>query len=102
MNDVAADVVYRKGRELFQAEEYAQAYDEFSKAYEISKDPALMFDRAQALRLMGGRRAEAMALFEQFLTMQIDDDQRKAGRVHLDDLRGTGKRAGSGGSQAAP
>jgi tetratricopeptide (TPR) repeat protein len=84
----AADILYNKGRAHFIAEEYAQAYDEFSEAHEITGDPALLYNRAQALRLLGGRRTEAVALFEQFIAANVSEDMKKAARAHLEDLRG--------------
>lgn len=87
-NKSAADVLYAKGRALYVAAKYVLAYDEFTKAWEITHDPALLFNRAQSRRLEGGRRAEAITLFEQFLASNISEDARKAAKVLLDELRG--------------
>jgi tetratricopeptide (TPR) repeat protein len=88
----AADQLYNKGREYYAAEQYAQAYDEFSKAYEITGDPALLYNRAQALRLLGGRRDQAIALFEQFIAGNVGEDEKQAARAHLDDLKSQGRK----------
>jgi tetratricopeptide (TPR) repeat protein len=95
----AADALFQEGRKLYMEEHYALAYDAFSKAYEISGDPALLFNRAQAMRLRGGRRAEAITLFEQFLATNISEDDKKAGRAFLADLRGPGKAQAGGPGQ---
>jgi tetratricopeptide (TPR) repeat protein len=87
-----ADQLFNKGREHYLAEEYAQAYDEFSKAHEITGDPALLFNRAQALRLLGGRRDQAIALFEQFIASNVSEDSRKAARALLEELKGRGRK----------
>jgi tetratricopeptide (TPR) repeat protein len=87
----AADALYTKAAELYRGERYARAYDEFTKAYEATKDPAMLWDRAQALRLAGGRRAETIALYEQCLAAQIPDQQKVTARREIAELRGPGK-----------
>jgi tetratricopeptide (TPR) repeat protein len=97
----AVGELFRKGKEYYEAEKYALAYDEFSKAYEIGGDTALLWNRAQSLRLLGGRRAEAIALYEQFLASNADaDEERSRAREFLEDLRGPG-RSGSGSLDTA-
>ena len=46
--------------------------------------------------LEGGRRAEAIALFEQFLSSNAAEDAKKAAKVFLDELRGQVKQAEAG------
>ena len=61
-NSAVAKDLFRKGAgRSSSAEEYGRAYDEFTKAYEVSGDPAMLWNRAQSLRLLGGRRAETIA-----------------------------------------
>ncbi|MEO8273195.1 MAG: peptidoglycan-binding domain-containing protein [Chloroflexota bacterium] len=96
-NMSVAEQVFSKAKEHYAAEEYAQAYDEFTKAHELTGDPAYLYNRAQALRLLGGRRDQAIALFEQFIASNVSEDARKAARAHLEDLKGRGrKRAATG------
>ncbi|MGZ8635175.1 MAG: peptidoglycan-binding protein, partial [Solirubrobacteraceae bacterium] len=59
--------IFNKGGALFEAHDYAHAYDEFTKAGEITDRPGILFSRAQSLRKLGGRREEAIALYEQYL-----------------------------------
>ena len=73
--DVARGI-FNKGGALYEAGDYAHAYDEFTRASELSDRSGVLFSRAQALRRMGGRREEAIALYEQYLAR--DDGTRKA------------------------
>jgi tetratricopeptide (TPR) repeat protein len=86
-NASAAEQIGNAGKKHFLAEEYAQAYDDFSKAHEMTGDPAYLYNRAQALRLVGGRREQAIALFEQFVATSVPEDARKAAKAHIADLR---------------
>lgn len=88
----AAEQRFIKGKEYFGAEQYAQAYDEFSKAHEMTGDPAYLYNRAQSLRLLGGRREQAIQLFEQFISSNVPEDARKAAKAHLEDLKDRGKK----------
>jgi tetratricopeptide (TPR) repeat protein len=62
-----AKEIFLRGAALYAAKDYAHAYDEFTRADELIPDPALTFNRAQALRKLGGRREEAIALYEEYL-----------------------------------
>jgi tetratricopeptide (TPR) repeat protein len=97
----AVDEQFAKGRQLFADEQYAQAYDAFSKAYEVSGDPGMLYNRAQALRLLGGRRAEAIALYEQVVAANVPEESKKSARAHLADLRGAARGAGGGAGSPA-
>ena len=59
--------IFNKGGALYEAKDYAHAYDEFTKAGELTDRPGIVFSRAQSLRRLGGRREEAIALYEQYL-----------------------------------
>ncbi len=67
---------FTTGAGMYERGDYAHAYDEFTKASEVADRPALMFSRAQALRKLGGRREEAIALYEAYLA--TDNPTRKA------------------------
>lgn len=89
--DIAAvEELFRAGAELYAASEWGRAYDEFTKAWEINHDPALLWNRAVALRAMGGQRARAIALYEQVLTVEVPEDKKAAARRELQELRGPG------------
>jgi tetratricopeptide (TPR) repeat protein len=103
-NRQAAIDIFEEAKTFYAAEDYVRAYDGFSKAYEIEADPAYLFNRAQALRLIGGRREEAIALYQQFLAMDIGDDARAQATERLTELRGPGRAASpdAGAGAATP
>lgn len=88
-DNTAAKALYEKGAALFGAGSYAQAYDEFSKAYEVQALTALLFNRAQSLRKLGGRREQAIALYEEYLT-RPDGARRAEATEFVAELRGPG------------
>jgi tetratricopeptide (TPR) repeat protein len=65
-----AKSIFDKGAKLYDAHDYGHAYDEFTRAGEMTDRPAILFSRAQALRRLGGRREQALALYEQYLTTE--------------------------------
>jgi peptidoglycan hydrolase-like protein with peptidoglycan-binding domain len=67
IDNATAKGIFNHGAALFEAHDYAHAYDEFTRAGELSDRPGILFSRAQALRKLGGRREEAIALYEQYL-----------------------------------
>ena len=88
-NDTAR-TLFDKGAAHYSAGRYAHAYDEFTKAYGLSPRPTLLFSRAQALRRLGGRGEEAIALYEEYLA--TPDPSRKADAEEaLVELRGPAK-----------
>ncbi len=81
VDNATAKGIFNHGGALFEAHDYAHAYDEFTKAGELADRPGIVFSRAQALRRLGGRREEAIALYEQYLAKgggTRDDDARAA------------------------
>jgi tetratricopeptide (TPR) repeat protein len=72
----AGKEIFAKGARLYEARDYGHAYDEFTRSYELTGRPQLLFSRAQALRRLGGRREEAIALYEAYL--QKGDGNRAA------------------------
>jgi tetratricopeptide (TPR) repeat protein len=80
---------FDKGAADYDRGDYAHAYDEFQKAGELEPGhPALLFSEAQALRHLGGRRDEAIALFQAYL--DSGETKRAAdARAAIDELRGT-------------
>jgi len=67
VDSAAAKEIFLHGAALYEKGDYAHAYDEFTRAGEVSARPSLLFSRAQALRRLGGREDEAKALYEQYL-----------------------------------
>jgi tetratricopeptide (TPR) repeat protein len=67
IDNAAAKAIFNQGAAYFEAHDYAHAYDEFTRAGELVDRPGIVFSRAQSLRKLGGRREEAIALYEQYL-----------------------------------
>jgi tetratricopeptide (TPR) repeat protein len=87
----AADEISAAARKLFLDAEFGRAYDEFTKAYNLTHDPNLLYNRASSLRAMGGQRSQALALLEQLLTMDVSDDKRAAAREEIKEIKGPGR-----------
>ena len=59
--------VFALGASAYRRNDYAHAFDYFRRAGELSDEPDIVFNQAQALRMLGGRRKEAIALYEQYV-----------------------------------
>ncbi|MFI4944901.1 MAG: peptidoglycan-binding protein, partial [Burkholderiales bacterium] len=81
---------YEAGAADYKAKRYGHAHDFFEQAGELSEGPEYLFNRAQSLRLLGGRRKEAIALYEQYIAQVSDADSVLAKRL-VAELRGPGK-----------
>ena len=76
----AAAAALAKADKLYQQGDYAHAYDQFTIGGRIYPDPAFVWNRAQCLRRLGGRRQEAIALYEEYIASghgQRTEDARK-------------------------
>jgi tetratricopeptide (TPR) repeat protein len=82
--------MFALGAAAYERNKFGHAYDFFTRAGELADRPALLFSRAQALRRLGGRREQAIALYEAYLA--TDDPVRKAdAESALKELRGPAK-----------
>ena len=63
----AARTMFNHGAELYKAGDYPHAADEFERAGALVDMPEITFSRAQAVRMTGGRREEAIGLYEAYL-----------------------------------
>jgi tetratricopeptide (TPR) repeat protein len=81
--------IFDKGAKLYDAGDFAHAYDEFTRAGELTDRPGILFSRAQALRRLGGRREEAIGLFQQYLDTGHPNRVADATR-YLEELRTKG------------
>ena len=66
-DEATARAIFNKGGAYYEAGDYAHAADEFERAAEMSGRPGVIFSEAQALRRLGGRREDAIALYEEYL-----------------------------------
>jgi tetratricopeptide (TPR) repeat protein len=87
VDDAAARKEFERGAAMYDGHDFAHAYDQFTKAWELSHRAGLLFSRAQALRRLGGRDPEAISLYEQYLSSggatRVEEAQQ-----HIMDLRG--------------
>jgi tetratricopeptide (TPR) repeat protein len=83
----AARKLFQRGAAAYEKGQFAHAYDYFTRAYELSSRSGIVFSQAQALRRLGGRRDEAIALYEQYLAMD-DITRKKDAESALTELRG--------------
>jgi tetratricopeptide (TPR) repeat protein len=91
--------VFTLGARAYSRNKFALAYDYFTRAEELYPQPAITFSRAQALRRMGGRGREAIALYEAYLasgeTARRKDAQDFIAEVRGPDPSGDGKADGA-------
>jgi tetratricopeptide (TPR) repeat protein len=86
VDSTAAKACFDRGAALYDAGQYAHAYDEFTKGDEASHRPGFTFSRAQSLRRLGGRREEAIALYEQYLA-EGEGSRNADAMIALEELR---------------
>jgi tetratricopeptide (TPR) repeat protein len=89
VDSAAAKAIFERGSRFYEAGDFAHAYDKFTKAGEVSPRPGIVFSRAQALRRLGGRRDEAIALYEEYLLTGHGKRDEEA-RFHIGELRTQG------------
>jgi peptidoglycan hydrolase-like protein with peptidoglycan-binding domain len=61
--------LFALGGRSYERGKYGHAYAFFTRAGELADRPGILFSRAQALRRLGGREAEAMALYQQYIDL---------------------------------
>ncbi len=65
--EAIARKIFNLGGKAYERRKFGHAYGFFTRAYEMSGRPGVLFSRAQALRKLGGRRQEAIVLYEAYL-----------------------------------
>ena len=63
----AGKSIFERGAAYYEKGDFAHAYDEFTRSWELTLRPGLLFSRAQALRKLGGRREEAIDLYQEYI-----------------------------------
>lgn len=63
-----AKSVYERGKIAFALGRFAEAADDFEKAFEKKPDPAMLYNAAQARRLAGDKK-KALVLYQNFLRL---------------------------------
>ena len=90
--EAIARKIFNLGGKAYERRKFGHAYGFFTRAYEMSGRPGLLFSRAQALRKLGGRRKEAIVLYEAYLATGHDvrDADAKAAIAELSTPAKTG------------
>jgi tetratricopeptide (TPR) repeat protein len=94
---------FQRGRGAYDLAQYDQAIAHFTRAYQLSSEPVLIFNIAQANRLMG-RCGKAIELYQQYVRLAPATEEAEAARAHLETLGQTCRDTadGSQGVGAAP
>jgi tetratricopeptide (TPR) repeat protein len=71
----SAEELFDQGQTSFTKGDYASAVARWNESYGLSKEPELLFNIAQALRL-DGRCEEALATYQRFITIAPGSQQR--------------------------
>ena len=84
--------LFALGAKAFDRHKFGHAYAFFTRAGELTDRPGILFSRAQSLRKLGGRREEAIALYEQYLATGAGtrDADAKAALLELKTPEATG------------
>jgi hypothetical protein len=79
---------YEQARVAFDLADYETAITHFTRAYELSLEPALIFNIAQANRLLGWCH-RAVELYQQYVRVAPATEEADTARRHLESLRAT-------------
>jgi tetratricopeptide (TPR) repeat protein len=79
---------FEKGRVAYHLADYEEAIAHFTHAYQLSLEPVLIFNIAQAQRMVG-RCQKAIDLYQQYLRLVPASEEADAARSHLESLRAT-------------
>jgi tetratricopeptide (TPR) repeat protein len=85
-DQAAAEQAADRGRVNYELGEYAQAVDNFTRAYELSRNRALLFNIAQSHRLAGNCN-RALEVYRHFLRLEPASPARVQAQKHVDDLQ---------------
>ena len=83
--------VFSLGVGAYRRKDYAHAFDYFQRAAELSDEPDILFNQAQALRMLGGRRKEAIALYEAYVQRGSKGERLVEALDFIGDLSGPSK-----------
>jgi hypothetical protein len=76
----------RKATTAFALGRYAEAAENFEKAFELKPEPALLYNAAQAHRLAGNKE-RALSLYENYLRVYGKRDKREEVETHIAELK---------------
>jgi tetratricopeptide (TPR) repeat protein len=84
--ELRAQAAFERGQRHYSLGEYADAVTSFRQAYELTNNPELLFNVAQAHRL-AGNCAKAVEVYRHFLYLSTDIELRKQAKAHAEALR---------------
>lgn len=67
-------IAYRAGFDYFGIQDYQRALEQFQIAYDLSKNPAILFNIAQCYRLLG-QTQDALTYYERYLKESSEDSE---------------------------
>jgi tetratricopeptide (TPR) repeat protein len=76
----------QKATAAFALGHYAEAAESFEKAFELTPEPALLYNAAQAYRLAGNKE-RALTLYENYLRVYGGKDKRAELESRIDELK---------------
>ena len=91
VNHAHAKRLFLKGQKAYEAGKYLVAADYFARTYEYFPHPHIAFSRAQALRLGGGRVADAIRYYRVYLEAEPSGARAADAREFIDLLVGDAK-----------
>jgi tetratricopeptide (TPR) repeat protein len=71
----SAEELFDEGQHAYDANDYARAIDRWESSYQLSKEPGLLFNIAQAYR-RAGNCTQALSSYRQFVTADPTSDRR--------------------------
>ena len=80
-----AEQLYERGQTAFDDKRYAEAHAAWVKSYELSREPALLFNIGQAAR-MGGDCTTAQQAYRRFLELDRESPMRGDAEVILREM----------------
>jgi hypothetical protein len=83
--EAQARAAFEEAKRAYNLSHWDEAADGFAKAYRLSGDPVLLYDRAQALR-RAGRLEDAVATYRAYLRERPDAPNRAAVEAKIDTL----------------
>lgn len=81
----SAKLHYEHGLSAYGLGHYAEAADEYEKAFALKPDPALLYNAAQSHRL-AGTKSRALQLYKSYLALFGDVPNRVEVQRHIDEL----------------
>jgi tetratricopeptide (TPR) repeat protein len=85
-NSAEARVYLDKATAAFALNRYADAAENFEKAFELKPDPAVLYNAAQAHRLAGNKE-RALALYQSYLRTYGKKEKRAEIEARIDELK---------------